>query len=170
MEALSLRSLAEAVGVSHAAPAHHFADKEALLDAVRTEAWRRFADALEAGGARGLKGTGEAYVGFALDHPRQVQLMFRLADHPPPPELLEQAGWAWALLAGGVERELGPAAADPSEVHAMALAAWAMVHGLATLWTEVQLPGTFPEGAQGAAVRERALDTLPAGLAHVWRT
>lgn len=169
VEALSLRSLAEAVGVSHAAPAHHFADKEALLDAVRAEAWRRFADALEAGGAGGLKGTGEAYVGFALEHPRQMQLMFRPSGHPPPPELVAQAGRAWALLVGGVERELGAATAAPGEVKAMALAAWAMVHGLATLWTEVQLPGTFPQGAEGAAVRARALDTLVAGLAHLRR-
>jgi len=170
VEALSLRSLAEAVGVSHAAPAHHFEDKEALLDAVRTEAWRRFAEALEVGSAAGLQGTGEAYVRFAMEHPRQVQLMFRLASHPPPPELLVQARRAWEQLVRGVAAELGPrAASDPAEVNAMAVAAWAMVHGLATLWTEVQLPGTLPQGPAAAAVQGRALETLLAGIAHVRR-
>ena len=47
VDALSLRAVADALGVSHAAPAHHFRDKHALLDALRAEAWRRFADALE---------------------------------------------------------------------------------------------------------------------------
>ena len=34
VEALSLRELARAVGVSHAAPRRHFPDRQALLDAL----------------------------------------------------------------------------------------------------------------------------------------
>ena len=41
VDALSLRAVADALGVSHAAPAHHFPDKESLIDALRAEAWRR---------------------------------------------------------------------------------------------------------------------------------
>ena len=53
IEALSLRAVADALGVSHAAAAYHFRDKEELLDELRVQAWSRFADALEAGGQGG---------------------------------------------------------------------------------------------------------------------
>src|SRR5215213_11204294 len=44
--AVSLRDLARRVGVSHAAPAHHFGDKRGLLTAVAAEGYRLFAAAL----------------------------------------------------------------------------------------------------------------------------
>ena len=40
--ALSMRKLAQAVGVSRTAPYHHFSDKQALLCAVAEEGFRRF--------------------------------------------------------------------------------------------------------------------------------
>jgi AcrR family transcriptional regulator len=42
-EQLSLREVAEAVGVAHRSLYNHFADREALLDAVATEAYARLA-------------------------------------------------------------------------------------------------------------------------------
>jgi AcrR family transcriptional regulator len=41
--AVSLRDLARRVGVSHAAPAHHFGDKAGLLTAVAADGFRRLA-------------------------------------------------------------------------------------------------------------------------------
>jgi AcrR family transcriptional regulator len=170
VEALSLRSIAEGLGVSHAAPAHHFRDKEALLDGLRAEAWRRFAGALRAGAGRGLRGAGEGYLRFAMAHPRQMQLMFRHPGREPSPELLAEASAAWQVLVDGVRAELGPTrAADEAEVRALAVASWAMVQGLATLWSEVSLPGLLPGGAAARALQARALDTLLAGLAHAGR-
>ena len=45
-----MRAVAEALGVSHAAPAHHFDDKESLLQDLRRQAWSNFADALVSAG------------------------------------------------------------------------------------------------------------------------
>src|SRR5216684_5429856 len=45
-EALSLREVAEAVGVAHRSLYNHFADREALLDAVATDAYLRLAATL----------------------------------------------------------------------------------------------------------------------------
>jgi len=42
-EQLSLREVADAVGVAHRSLYNHFADREALLDAVATEAYNRLA-------------------------------------------------------------------------------------------------------------------------------
>src|SRR5919202_1039639 len=47
-EELSLRSLAREVGVSHAAPRRHFADKQALLDALAEDGFERLGAALAA--------------------------------------------------------------------------------------------------------------------------
>src|SRR5690349_19681653 len=41
-EAISLKALAKALGVSQPAPYRHFADREALLQAVTAEAFRQF--------------------------------------------------------------------------------------------------------------------------------
>ncbi len=163
VDALSLRSLADALGVSHAAPAHHFPDKHALLDALRAEAWQRFAVVLEAAEPEGLRELGRAYVAFAMEHPRQMQLMFR-GDSPPTAEIGVQGSRAWNALSRAVAEELGPKrAADAKELNAMALAAWSGVHGLAALMNEVALPAPLT-GNAAEAVRERVLDVVLNGI------
>jgi AcrR family transcriptional regulator len=47
-EALSVRQVADAVGVAHRSLYNHFADREALLDTVATEAFARLGDGLKA--------------------------------------------------------------------------------------------------------------------------
>jgi AcrR family transcriptional regulator len=164
VDALSLRSVADAVGVSHAAPAHHFPDKHALIEALRAEAWSRFADALEAAESSGLRELGRAYVAFATAHPRQMQLMFRAG--PPGYETGAQGGRAWNALSRAVAKELGPKrAADPKELSAMSMAAWAGVHGLASLLTEIALPEPL-SGRSAEALRERVFDVVIAGIAQ----
>ena len=161
VDSLSLRAVADALGVSHAAPAHHFPDKESLREALCAEAWRRFADALEGEEAAGLRAVGRAYVAFATEHPRQMQLMFR-SGTAPTQEIGDQGGRAWAALSRAVAKELGPRrAADTRELNAMAAAAWAGVHGLAALLNEVALPVVLSR----TGLRERVLDVVLAGIA-----
>lgn len=161
VEALSLRSVAEALGVSHAAPAHHFPDKQALLDAVRAAAWRRFSEVLEAAEPEGLRAIGRAYVAFAQEHSRQSQLMFR-AGTAPTQEIGTQAGRAWSVVLRVVAKEIGPKrASDEKELNAMAMTVWAGVHGFSTLLTDVALPAAIPrEGRAAEALRERVLDAI----------
>jgi AcrR family transcriptional regulator len=85
---LSLREVARHAGVSHGAPAHHFADKAGLLTALATQGYELFTDALcAARDAEGddtvarLAATGRAYVLFAAKHRAHFEVMFR-------PELL----------------------------------------------------------------------------------
>src|SRR5215210_5327 len=47
-DGLSLRELARAAGVSHAAPAHHFTDRRGLFTALATEGFAMLAGALKA--------------------------------------------------------------------------------------------------------------------------
>ena len=146
--AVSLRDLARRTGVSHAAPAHHFGDKAGLLTAVAADGFRRLAATLrevyEATGS--FLEVGVAYVGFAVNHRAHFEVMFRPELYrTDDPELVRARGAARALL-------YPPAAdltnkADAKRVGA-AVAAWSLVHGLATLWLNQNLPpelGDDPE-------------------------
>jgi len=71
--ALSLRAVAEKVGVAHRSLYNHFADREALIDAVAEQGFLRLAEAL-----RPAQTPGDyvrAYVGFALGQPLLYALM-----------------------------------------------------------------------------------------------
>jgi AcrR family transcriptional regulator len=82
--ALSLRELARDVGVSHAAPRRHFADRGALLDALALAGFARLGAALRAGhdearpddygGA--IRAVAHAYVDFAVRDADLLELMF----------------------------------------------------------------------------------------------
>ena len=78
---LSLRALARQVGVSHAAPRRHFADKQALLDALAEDGFVRLGRALREAIAEGdfearLLGFARAYVAFAVEHAALLDLMW----------------------------------------------------------------------------------------------
>jgi AcrR family transcriptional regulator len=111
IEALSLRALARDLGVSHAAPRAHFADRRALLCELAKEGFRLSVDALHAGAkAAGpdpvarYRALGRAYVQFARENPSY----FRAINHPEvqahADDELRKARAAWiATLRAGVE-------------------------------------------------------------------
>ncbi|HKG93971.1 MAG TPA: TetR/AcrR family transcriptional regulator [Gemmatimonadaceae bacterium] len=154
LEALTLRAVARAAGVSQTAPYRHFADRAALLAGVAEDGFRRlYTRMLRAVGApispghterSGLQRLALEYLRFALEHPAEYRLMFgdELAGHAPaalPPAFGEARESVFALLRGGIVRlqELGLVrAGDPA---AMALSAWALVHGLAMLSLDGQV-------------------------------
>ena len=72
-EALSLRGVADAVGVAHRSLYNHFEDREALLDAVATEAYTRLAAGLTK--AQTPADYTAAYVRFALKNRAIYALM-----------------------------------------------------------------------------------------------
>ncbi|MDJ0847312.1 MAG: TetR/AcrR family transcriptional regulator [Myxococcota bacterium] len=111
VEALSLRGLARDLGVSHAAPRAHFADRRALLCELAKEGFRLGVDAMHAGAeAAGpdpvarYRALGRSYVQFARDNPS----CFRAINHPEvqahADDELRKARAAWvATLREGVE-------------------------------------------------------------------
>ena len=85
LEGLSLRGLARDLGVSHAAPRRHFADRSALIAALAKEGFRRAVAAMKASAeAAGpdpvarYRALGRAYVRFAIDD----RAFFRAMNHP----------------------------------------------------------------------------------------
>ena len=88
-EAVSVRRLATQAGISRSTPYSYFADKEALIDAVRVAAIHLLADGCEAALATGddvagrLHAVGAAYMAFALEHPALYALIFEAARGGP---------------------------------------------------------------------------------------
>jgi AcrR family transcriptional regulator len=142
--ALSLRDLARRVGVSPTAPYHHFPSKADLVTALAKDAFRALDEAseqvlkgLSEPGER-LQALGVAYVLFAVDHPERFRLAFRpemggpFASLASDPNTLPQdvPGFRHLLAVVGEAREAGLGWGPDALV---ALRAWSLVHGLASL-------------------------------------
>lgn len=141
VEGFSLRGVAKRANVSHAAPAHHFGNTEGLLTALAAEGFRRFVAKQEEREANAQKdpvsrhvASGLGYVDFALSNPALFNLMFmsERTDRDDE-EFCNAAGAAFDKLVSHTKDIVGR---DPREdIMAMTdvVAAWAMVHGLASL-------------------------------------
>ncbi len=131
-DGLSLRELARAAGVSHAAPAHHFTDRRGLFTALATEGFRMLAESL-AGARPEFLDAALAYVSFAVDHPGHYAVMFDKSLYDATdPDLIAAEAAAGAELAAGVGTLDDSRAKDDPK--AAALAAWSLVHGFSLLW------------------------------------
>jgi AcrR family transcriptional regulator len=80
-QAVTLRGLAKRAGVSHSAPLRHFADRDALLDAIAAQGFDELIAALtaaeEVNDLRSrLSGYAHAHVHFALENGPLMDLMF----------------------------------------------------------------------------------------------
>ncbi|RKI67580.1 TetR/AcrR family transcriptional regulator [Corallococcus sp. AB049A] len=155
--ALSLREVARRAGVTHAAPYRHFADKEALLEAVAHEGFRAMAREMRermaphTGPLERLYAAGEAYVLFAVRHPPHFRVMFGphfTRPMSPPPEPEGEQG-AFTLLVSTIEAAQAAGLLRPGESRPLTLTAWSLVHGLASLFVDRQL-GESPQGVEGA--------------------
>jgi AcrR family transcriptional regulator len=131
-DGISLRELARAAGVSHAAPAHHFTDRRGLFTALATEGFRLLAAAL-ADARPMFVDAARAYVRFALDHRGHYAVMFdkSLYDAADPELAAAEAAAGEELSRGVGSLEDAHARDDPKTA---ALAAWSLVHGFSLLW------------------------------------
>jgi AcrR family transcriptional regulator len=140
VDALSLRQLAKAVGVSANAAYRHFTDKDALLTAMAAEGFRRFA-AAQAASVQGLaqaedrlKASGRAYVAFAQAHPALYRLMFQRMDQvmADPALMAHGSGGGMTVLLEATSSLVG-APMDDERVRVAAAACWSLVHGMSAL-------------------------------------
>ncbi|WP_299050820.1 TetR/AcrR family transcriptional regulator [uncultured Nocardioides sp.] len=157
---LSLREVARAAGVSHAAPYHHFSDRGDLLKAAGDRCMGDFLAAQESAVAAHddpdarLVALGEAYVGYAAAHPHAFALVFDPELCPPGDPSPERAVLITRneeLLAACVVDLLVARGRDVGHAPALANALWGTVHGLAALVGD----GHLPLDAVGPALEAR---------------
>jgi AcrR family transcriptional regulator len=144
--AVSLREAARRLGVSPAASYRHFADKETLLAAVATEGFKELGAMMAAASkdeSAPLPAMGMTYVRFALARRGLFRLMYgpELTDREKYPELKSAADEAF----GPLQREIGGGSGADRAALVNAVAAWALVHGLAMLFLNGVLPEALAE-------------------------
>jgi AcrR family transcriptional regulator len=151
--AVSIRAIAERVGVTPPSIYRHFADKDALMLAVCGAVFGRLDEAMEktATGAADpleeLRLKGHAYVTFGVAHPEHYRLIFMIKQHHMSKarfDLADLPGTAAFLhLHDTVHRalEMRAPGVEPPDEYAATCAMWTAVHGITSL--RISLPD-FP--------------------------
>lgn len=145
---VSLRAVARQAGVTHAASAHHFANKAGLLTAFATQGYMELAqevvnaidEAHPSDGPAVLEAVGRGYVRFALANPGRFEVMFRLdVLNASDPDFVAASDGAYSLLVSTISRCESEGFLRGRDPEVVAVAAWSMVHGLAALWISGRL-------------------------------
>jgi AcrR family transcriptional regulator len=142
VDAVSIRGIADAVGVTPPSIYLHFADKEALVNAV----CERHFGALDRVSARATKGIedpvkalramGRAYVRFGLERPEEYRILFmsKEIDTNPAAYLERLKGLSgFNHLVTAVQRCMDAGAFGPGDAFGAACTLWAGVHGMTSL-------------------------------------
>ncbi len=168
VDGLTLREIGARLGVSRTALYRHFADKRALLAALSTEGFRTLRQHLVAaweGGGRGpaaFESMGVAYVRFAVANPSHYRVMFGGFVDPKAcePELAAEAAGAFQALVDALTALQHDATMRADDTAKMARFVWAVVHGVAMLGIDGQLPE--PGGVE--ELMRYALERLRTGI------
>jgi AcrR family transcriptional regulator len=142
VEQLSLRDLARQAGVSHAAPRRHFADRQALLNALAEAGFTRLghevAAAIDDAGddhPAQLRAVATAYVRFATRDAALLELMFA-AKNAKQSSLSRDASAHLFTAIGDLVRQAQRAGAlPPGDTERLLLLLTATMQGIATLIT-----------------------------------
>lgn len=167
VDALSLRQLARDLNVSHGAPAKHFRDKQALVDALALAGFESMNQRILAASQSGkdlrgrLVSVAQAYVEFAVTHPALLTVMYSTKHHPDSSDELRGIGEqglrvARALITEG--QDAGALAQGDTET--LAMVCFVSLHGAALL-----AAGDHLDGTSIADVVTATTDTLWAGMA-----
>ena len=177
VEALTMRGLSQAIGVSRTAAYRHFESKRDLLFAVAEEGFRTIErlnlglmatagpDALDI-----LEAFGRAYLGFALESPALYRLLFgdELIGEDRPESMVAMRARAFGTLTDTFRRGQDQGRIRPGSVFAMASVMWSTMHGLACLLMDGQVQsyvlehgwGHLSPGAKDPSEATRAVSDL----------
>ena len=151
--ALSMREVARRAGVSHQAPYHYFADREAILGAIAEQGFRLLREGV--GAATSMQGggltdalirAGESYIRFAFNHPSHFRVMFRrelvvMENHEG---LKAEGDRACDVFYSAVRRAVEAGLPADEGVDALFLLCWSVGHGLACLVLDGPLDVVMP--------------------------
>ena len=146
---LSLREIARKIGVTTAAPYHHFKDREALLIEIALQGYAQLLQCLEfardraVDGCQEIEGETRAYLSFAREHPALYSVMFsvEVANKVHYPEMRAMADRCFQVVCSSVVKCARSGARESAEA---ALCLWATLHGISAL-----NPNQFLEEGRG---------------------
>jgi AcrR family transcriptional regulator len=140
-DAVSIRSVAEAVGVTAPSIYRHFVDKTHLLFEVCARQMQRLDEVIEQAVAGiddpvlAMTARGRAYVRFGVEHPEHYRIMFMGPAYATPEQWGDLlATGSFAHLVDGIQRMVDAGLVTPHlDTFTMALHVWANIHGLTSL-------------------------------------
>lgn len=137
-DAVTMRAVAERVGVTATALYRHFADKDAILREVMGEGSRLLGShlfrALEAPTPlERLRATANAYLDFAVAQPQAYRALFEAAEPEEGSPIQLQRGAMRRFLRDRVREAMDAGVLAPGDADGTALSVWATLHGLASL-------------------------------------
>ena len=156
IEALSLRTLASTVGVSHMAPYAHFKNKTELFQSIAASGFNTLAKRQEAinhnqSAAQLILDYGTQYIEFAIDNAPLYRLMLSQTQVTGPQQDVTASGHMSDELQTASKRSYSVLVnafaqicenKDTQKIRAQG--AWALVHGIASLLIDGHL--TIPSG------------------------
>lgn len=166
-EGVTMRQLAKALGVSSMTPYRYFADKDAILAAVRTRAFLRFCDSMELAMATenaGASPPGEAYLAFARANPSAYRMMFDVYQptYETYPALVAAMTRARATMAQTLRWRQPGAMSMGGDPNLVAHMFWSALHGAVML----ELAGLLGPPMNARAIVEPTLKALSAQLSR----
>jgi AcrR family transcriptional regulator len=153
IEAVSLRQVAAKVHVTPMAIYRHYADKDALIDALVVDALDRWSDRLatleELDPLDWLTAAGDEFLEFALDEPRRFEAAFLLPSTGArrfPDDFAAGRSPAGRQFLPRLEalRQQGRIASDVEPLEVV-IAFWALAQGMVTLHRAARLAGGVAE-------------------------
>ncbi|MCB1097272.1 MAG: TetR/AcrR family transcriptional regulator [Verrucomicrobiae bacterium] len=171
LDALSLRRVAREANVSPAAPYRHFKDKQSLLCSLATHGFHILHEDLEKARAAApgcLDTAGQAYMAFARREPQCYRLMFTLNlpnDIPTADDLQPAGDLAFASLCTNIRTGMAAGLITEADENEIALAAWAMVHGICML----VIDGSLADRPSAQLPPERLLESCLRHFRHGWQ-
>jgi AcrR family transcriptional regulator len=124
-QGLSMRSIAQKIGVAHRTLHHHFHDREGLLRELSASGFTMLAERLVVGNSPSR--FMEAYLRFGLEHPQLYALMMRQqADAGDACERLQTARQQVIALALAA---LAEGEVDPDQARRRVMRLWMLLHG-----------------------------------------
>ncbi len=158
LDALTLRAIAADVGVSHAAPAHHFGTLKKLRNALAAIGYERFAEAMREHRAKAspdpvaqMRAASDGYLAFALANPALFRLMFSAdlldwsdQDLKAPARLARRQ---LEEICAPAAKRLGMAPGTAARL-ALERLVWSDIHGRAHLVIDRQFDPPAPTGSE----------------------
>lgn len=155
MSGFSLRKVAQACEVSHAAPYKHFSDKDALLAAMSRHVGERFGAVLEAtwqehrNDTRRMLFFAQAYLRFFLEKPHYFRFMITHSNDLVDLTHLDAPSeyYPFEIFRKAASEELEKCNVPGPQRHQTIISMWGMVHGITSIATMqgVQFDGRWDE-------------------------
>lgn len=174
-DAVVLRDVQRAAGVSNSAAYRHYADRQALLAAVQIYAMTLLGESMQEELAKlpnhgpkdehalaRLRATGQAYVDFALAEPGLFRTAFAPDGLSHTDTTVSPERHPFMILSGCIDDLVATGVLAAGRRDGLDEAAWAAVHGLSVLFIDGALSAADP--ARKQLITDRLLDVITGGI------